>query len=218
MGSIYLTVVVLVSMVAVGYCGNHTVTDEARFEVEIKDLDGPGVDYRGRFTIALFGEAAPVTVLNFRSLTDGYKRGRETLHYKKTPIHRVVQDFVVQMGDITIGDGTGGRSIFGEKFADEEFVLSHRAPGWVAMANHGKDTNGSQFYITLVKARWLDGSHVVFGKVVRGYNVIKTIGDVESDSNTAQPKKRIRIVDCGLENMSSKYDMEEDQLDSTEDL
>merc|ERR1712150_93216 len=98
--------------------------------------------------------------------------------YKKSVVHRVVPDFVIQMGDITVGDGTGGRSIFGERFNDEEFILSHRAPGWVAMANHGPDTNGSQFYILLTKARWLDGKHVVFGKVIKGMDVIMTLGDV----------------------------------------
>lgn len=153
--------------------GKYTITDEAWFDVEVKDMDGPGQDYRGRFVIGLFGDTAPMTAMNFVAITRGYKRGRETLHYKNTPIHRIVPDFVIQMGDITVGDGTGGKSIFGERFNDEEFVLSHRSPGWVAMANHGKDTNGSQFYILLTKARWLDKKHVVFGKVIRGMVCIK---------------------------------------------
>jgi hypothetical protein len=85
----------------------YTVTDEAWFEVEIKDHDGPGQDFRGRFTVALFGETAPMTAMNFAAIAKGYSRGRDKLHYKNTPIHRVVPDFVVQMGDVVNGDGTG---------------------------------------------------------------------------------------------------------------
>jgi cyclophilin family peptidyl-prolyl cis-trans isomerase len=205
-------------MVCGAYAGNYTVTDEAWFDIEIKDMDGPGQDYRGRFVVALFGETAPMTTMNFVAITRGYKRGKEKLHYKNTPVHRIVPDFVVQMGDITVGDGTGGKSIFGDRFNDEDFILSHRSPGWVAMANHGPDTNGSQFYILLTKARWLDGKHVVFGKVIRGYDVVKTIGDVPSDPNNAVPKKRIKIIDCGLNELDRKYDLTEEQLESTEDL
>lgn len=195
----------------------YTVTDEAWFEVEIKDHDGPGQDFRGRFTVALFGETAPMTAMNFAAIAKGYSRGRDKLHYKNTPIHRVVPDFVIQMGDVVNGDGTGSRSIYGERFNDEAFTLSHRSAGWVSMANHGTDTNGSQFFIMLSKARWLDGKHVVFGKVIKGMNVVNTVGEVSSDPNTAVPKKRIRIVDCGV-NEVAKYDLTEAQLDSNEDL
>ena len=175
-------------------------------------------DYTGRFTIALFGEAAPMTAMNFASITKGYKKGREMLHYKNTPIHRIVPDFVLQMGDITIGDGTGGKSIYGERFDDEDFTLSHRSPGWVSMANHGKDTNGSQFFILLTKARWLDKKHVVFGKVIKGYDVVETLGEVPSNPTNAKPRRSVRIVDCGLNNLKQKYELTTEQLDSTEDL
>ena len=111
-----------------------------------------------------------------------------------------------------------GRSIFGDKFNDEDFTLSHRSAGWVAMANHGPDTNGSQFYILLTKARWLDGKHVVFGKVIRGFDVVETLGNVPSDPNTAEPKKTVKIIGCGVNKLDKKYDLAEDQLDSTEDL
>ena len=213
-----LFVAAALSFVALAQCGNHTVTDEAWFEVEVKDLDGPGEHYKGRFTIALFGEAAPMTVLNFASIARGYKKGKDTLHYKNTGIHRIVPDFVVQMGDITVGDGTGGRSIFGERFNDEDFFLSHRSGGWVAMANHGADSNGSQFYILLTKARWLDGKHVVFGKIIGGWDTINVLGDVPTDPNTAVPKKKVTITDSGLNVLDRKYDLTKEQLDSTDDL
>jgi len=213
-----LFVATLLAVLAVGLCEKYTVTEEAWFEVQVKDMDGPGQDYRGRFTIALFGDTAPMTVLNFASITKGYKRGKSKLEYKGSVVHRIVQDFVIQMGDVTKGDGSGGASIFGERFNDEDFELSHRSPGWVAMANHGPDTNNSQFYILLTKARWLDTKHVVFGKVTQGYNVIETLGDVPSSSKTAIPKKKITIVDCGLNNLKEKYELTEDQLDTTEDL
>ncbi|CAH1797589.1 unnamed protein product [Owenia fusiformis] len=211
-------VATLLSLVGLAYCGKYTVTEEAYFDVEVQDMDGPGEDYNGRFVVALFGDTAPMTTLNFKSIVEGYKRGKETLWYKGTNIHRIVPDFVIQMGDITVGDGTGGRSIFGEKFNDEDFVLSHRAPGWLAMANHGKDTNASQFYILLNKARWLDGKHVVFGKVVRGMDVIRTLGEVPADPNTAVPKKKVKIVDCGIVGIEKKYDLKNDELDSEDDL
>ncbi|PAA76965.1 hypothetical protein BOX15_Mlig007442g4, partial [Macrostomum lignano] len=94
-------------------------------------MDGPGEDFTGKFTVAVFGEAAPMTTMNFVSLARGYKFRGENLHYKNTPVHRVVPDFVVQMGDITTGDGTGGTSIYGPRFNDEPFILSHRSPGWI---------------------------------------------------------------------------------------
>ena len=208
----------LVALFSTAYCGNYTVTEEAWFEVQVKDLDGPGRDYTGKFTVALFGEVAPMTVLNFASISKGYKRSSLSLHYKNSPIHRVVPDFVIQMGDITRGDGSGGRSIFGERFNDEDFVLSHRSPGWLAMANHGPDSNSSQFYIMLTKARWLDGKHVVFGKVIKGMDVVNALGEVPADPYTAVPKKRIRIVDCGVNELKDKYKLTEEQLDSQKDL
>ena len=209
---------VLLSAAVPALAGNFTITQEAWFDIEVKDLDGPGQDYTGRFVIALFGEVAPMTVLNFASITKGYKRGRENLQYKNSYIHRIVPDFVLQMGDITRGDGSGGRSIFGERFNDEEFVLSHRSPGWVAMANHGPDTNSSQFYILLTKARWLDSKHVVFGKVIRGYSVVEELGEVPADPFTAVPKKRVKIIDCGINELVEKYDLTEDQIDSIADI
>lgn len=197
---------------------NHTVTEHAWFDIEIKNYDGPGEDYNGRFVIALFGDTVPMTVMNFAQLTKGYKRANQNLRYKNTYVHRIVPDFVIQMGDITAGDGTGGRSVYGETFNDENFILSHEAAGYVSMANHGKDTNGSQFFIILNRARWLDGKHVVFGKVIEGFETIRTIGEVESDIDTAVPKKRVKIIDCGLEGIERKYTLTPDQVQINGDL
>jgi len=180
-------------------------------------MDGPGEDFRGKFTIALFGETVPMTVLNFASLVSGHKIKGQKLSYKGTHIHRVVKDFVVQMGDVIKGDGTGSISIYGERFNDENFILSHRSAGWVAMANHGTDTNGSQFYILLTKARWMDGKHVVFGKVIRGLDVVKAIGELETGTG-AVPKKRVKIVDCGVKQLKTSWEMKTSQLDNESDL
>jgi len=203
---------------AVGYCGNYTVTDEVWFEFEVRDMDGPGEDYRGRITIALFGETCPMTAMNFAAIAKGFKRGRTGLSYKNTKVHRIVPDFLIQMGDTTTGDGTGGKSIYGDKFVDENFIISHKATGVISMANHGKDTNGSQFFILLNRARWLDGKHVAFGKVIKGMDVVRVIGDVPSDATTAVPAKTVRIVDCGTNNLKTKYDMSPDQFEAEEDI
>ena len=197
---------------------NHTVTEHAWFDVEIKNYEGPGEDYNGRFVIALFGDTVPMTVMNFAQLTKGYKRGNQNLRYKNSYVHRIVPDFVIQMGDITVGDGTGGRSVYGDTFNDENFILSHEAAGYVSMANHGKDTNGSQFFIILNRARWLDGKHVVFGKVIEGFETVRTIGEVESDATTAIPKKRVKIIDCGLEGIDRKYSLSKEQAQIDGDL
>jgi len=216
--SIMLFFVAFATFVASTYAGNFSVTDEVWFDVEIKDYDGPGEHYNGRFVIGVMGDTAPMTALNFVSLAKGHKRGKETLTYKKSPIHRIVPDFVLQMGDITVGDGSGGKSIYGDRFSDEEFILSHRSDGWVSMANHGPDSNNSQFFILLTKARWLDGKHIVFGKVIRGWEVIDTISNSGNDPNTAQPTHKITIIDCGVNVLDKKYELTKDQLDSTEDI
>ncbi|XP_014789905.1 uncharacterized protein LOC106883423 [Octopus bimaculoides] len=197
---------------------NYTVTEEAWFDFLIKNFTNSNDDDVIRVVIALFGDVAPMTVTNFAAITRGYNRGKEKLHYKGTNVHRIVPDFVIQMGDITKGDGTGGRSIYGDKFDDEDFILSHKAAGYVSMANHGRDSNGSQFFILLNKARWLDGKHVVFGKVIKGMNVIEKIGNVKSHKDTAVPFTIVKIVDCGLVGIEKKYQLTEAQSLSNKDL
>ncbi|KAI0646470.1 cyclophilin [Trametes meyenii] len=155
------------------------------FDITINDQPS------GRIVFRLFDDVVPKTARNFRELATG----QHGFGYQGSSFHRIIPNFMLQGGDFTRGNGTGGKSIYGEKFEDENFQLKHTKPGTLSMANAGKNTNGSQFFITTVVTSWLDGAHVVFGEVVEGLDLVKKIESLGSASGT--PKARITIAKSG---------------------
>ena len=162
------------------------ITNTVYFDIEINGKK------EGRILIGLFGNTVPKTVKNFVELC---KSNKPNFGYKGCTFHRIIPSFMCQSGDFNNHDGTGGYSIYGLKFEDENFKIPHSEPGYLSMANAGPNTNGSQFFITTVKTSWLDGKHVVFGKVIDGMNVVKGIERCGGYDGT--PTKNVIIKDAG---------------------
>merc|ERR1711923_173665 len=170
------------------------VTHEVEFDITI------GGEATGTIKIGLFGKTVPKTVKNFFELA----QKTQPEGYKGSSFHRVIKQFMLQGGDFTRGDGTGGKSIYGNKFEDENFDIKHNGAGWLSMANAGPDTNGSQFFITVVKTPWLDGKHVVFGKVVAGMSVVRAI-EANPTGSRDKPVQEVKIVDSGVLPVDSPF-------------
>lgn len=167
------------------------VTTKVYFDVSIDKAE------TRRIILGLYGNDCPKTVKNFTELCVGTKsKDGKSLHYKGSKFHRVITGFMLQGGDFDRGDGTGGQSIYGRKFEDENFKFKHKGLGVLSMANAGPNTNSSQFFITFTKTSWLDNRHVVFGTVLNGIDILDDIEDCGSKSG--KTSKEIVIVECGI--------------------
>ena len=158
-----------------------------------------GNEPKGTVVFELFYNVVPRTCENFRKLCTG-EEGRgvsgKMLHFQNSIFHRVIAGFMAQGGDFTKGNGTGGESIYGTKFGDENFKLRHERKHLLSMANAGKNTNGSQFFITFDRTPHLDGKHVVFGRVERGSSIIDAIENIPTD-HMDRPRRTVKIAKCG---------------------
>ncbi|XP_058115705.1 peptidyl-prolyl cis-trans isomerase CYP21-1 [Magnolia sinica] len=208
-----ILLMLVAGIIFLAFCLSHRDENEVEMVPEIThrvfldvDIDG---QHAGRIVIGLYGQVVPKTVDNFRALCTG-EMGKgvsgKSLHYKGTPFHRIISGFVIQGGDTVHGDGRGSESIYGGTFPDENFKIKHSHAGTVSMVNSGPNSNGSQFFITTVKASWLDREHVVFGKVIQGMDTVYAIEGGAGTYN-GKPRKKVIIFDSG-EIPMNKWDEE----------
>jgi len=170
-----------------------TGSENVFFDVSIAGKPAKRIEFK------LYDDVVPKTAANFRALARGDAVSQRTgapIRYKGSKFHRIIPNFMLQGGDFTNHNGTGGESIYGHKFPDENFKKKHTIPGLLSMANAGPNTNGSQFFITTVPCEWLDGRHVVFGEVVNGLDVVKEVE--KQGTQSGQPKSDVVITDAGV--------------------
>ena len=192
-----LSIFAVFALIAAAYGAGPKVTDHVYFDVSI---DG---EKAGRLVFGLFGKTVPKTAENFKQLcshSEGYG-------YTDSIFHRIIPGFMAQGGDFENFDGTGGKSIYGEKFEDENFKLNHVARGYLSMANAGPGTNGSQFFILFTETPWLNGRHVVFGKVVEGLEVIDKLESVKTGASD-RPTVDVKVVKSGVLELAEPYNLE----------